>query len=263
MQATREAVFILGWFCGTLWALFCPSRAHYMITHSHDISHLEGLPLVTNHRPQRGTLQQKQYCTGILMRSLQGWWRSNQVWALGMDSHHKGPVMWSLDGSLLLANMVEQTVKLLVIWSPRPLGQYQNIGCYGEREIKCIGLFGERGHRGPYSPYKPCNHNLYIGGNLAFRHTVGQWYEASMISLSTTQNSEQTHQMLRKLYRIKFIGYHPTEFIGIFLGQRWKSMYIETNLIQWMNNEMTSYVYLAPYNEKKSMETATNNVTIK
>ena len=36
--------------------------------------------------------------------------------------------------------------------------------CYDwEREIKFIGLFANRGHRGPYSPYKPCNHNLYIG----------------------------------------------------------------------------------------------------
>ena len=33
----------------------------------------------------------------------------------------------------------------------------------GEREIKFIGLFENRGHRGPYSPYKPFNHNLYIG----------------------------------------------------------------------------------------------------
>ena len=32
-----------------------------------------------------------------------------------------------------------------------------------EREIKFIGLFGDRGHQGPLSPYKPCNHNLYIG----------------------------------------------------------------------------------------------------
>ena len=32
-----------------------------------------------------------------------------------------------------------------------------------EREIKSIGLFEDRGHRGPYSPYKPFNHNLYIG----------------------------------------------------------------------------------------------------
>ena len=32
-----------------------------------------------------------------------------------------------------------------------------------ERDIKFIGLFRDRGHRGPYSPYKPCNHNLYIG----------------------------------------------------------------------------------------------------
>ena len=32
-----------------------------------------------------------------------------------------------------------------------------------EREIKFIGLFENKGHRGPYSPYKPFNHNLYIG----------------------------------------------------------------------------------------------------
>ena len=32
-----------------------------------------------------------------------------------------------------------------------------------EREIKFIGIFEDRGHRGPYSPYKPLNHNLYIG----------------------------------------------------------------------------------------------------
>ena len=31
-----------------------------------------------------------------------------------------------------------------------------------EREIKFIGLFENRGHRGPYSSYKPFNHNLYI-----------------------------------------------------------------------------------------------------
>ena len=38
---------------------------------------------------------------------------------------------------------------------PRPNGW--------ERGIKFSGLFGDRGHRGPYSPYKLCNHNLYIG----------------------------------------------------------------------------------------------------
>ena len=32
-----------------------------------------------------------------------------------------------------------------------------------KREIKFIGLFEDRGHQGPYSPYKPFNHNLYIG----------------------------------------------------------------------------------------------------
>ena len=38
-----------------------------------------------------------------------------------------------------------------------------NFGGKREREIKFIGLFEDRGHRGPYSPYKPFNHNLYIG----------------------------------------------------------------------------------------------------
>ena len=32
-----------------------------------------------------------------------------------------------------------------------------------EREIKFISIFQNRGHRGPRSPYKPFNHNLYIG----------------------------------------------------------------------------------------------------
>ena len=32
-----------------------------------------------------------------------------------------------------------------------------------EREIKFIGLFADREHQGPHSPYKPYNHNLYIG----------------------------------------------------------------------------------------------------
>ena len=39
-----------------------------------------------------------------------------------------------------------------------------------QREIKFIDLFGDRGHRGPYSPYKPCNHNPYIG-IIIFPHT--------------------------------------------------------------------------------------------
>ena len=33
----------------------------------------------------------------------------------------------------------------------------------GEWVIKFNGLSGDSGHRGPYSPYKPCNHSLYIG----------------------------------------------------------------------------------------------------
>ena len=38
-----------------------------------------------------------------------------------------------------------------------------------EREIKFIGLFWDRGHRGPYRPYNLCNHNLYIG-IIIFHH---------------------------------------------------------------------------------------------
>ena len=38
-----------------------------------------------------------------------------------------------------------------------------------EREIKFIELFGDRGHLGPYSPYKSFNHNLYIG-KIIFPH---------------------------------------------------------------------------------------------
>ena len=42
-----------------------------------------------------------------------------------------------------------------------------------ERDIKFIGLCGDRGHRGPCSPYKPCNRNLYIG-MIIFPHIDNQ-----------------------------------------------------------------------------------------
>ena len=53
-------------------------------------------------------------------------------------------------------------VSLLLVGSP---SHYNNMLWLREREreIKFIGLFENRGHRGPYSPYKPFNHNLYIG----------------------------------------------------------------------------------------------------
>ena len=43
------------------------------------------------------------------------------------------------------------------------LGQTAVLGAEREREIKFISLFGDRDHRGPYSPHKLCNHYLYIG----------------------------------------------------------------------------------------------------
>ena len=47
---------------------------------------------------------------------------------------------------------------LVWLWGPNDIFMGER-----EREIKFIGLFENRGHRGPYSPYKPFNHNLYIG----------------------------------------------------------------------------------------------------
>ena len=41
----------------------------------------------------------------------------------------------------------------------------------GEWVIKFNGLSGDSGHRGPYSPYKLCNHSLYIG-IMIFPHMV-------------------------------------------------------------------------------------------
>ena len=50
------------------------------------------------------------------------------------------------DGTLCNVHMQHKTYKVVSEWV-----------------IKFNGLFGYSGHRGPYSPYKPCNHNLYIG----------------------------------------------------------------------------------------------------
>ena len=29
--------------------------------------------------------------------------------------------------------------------------------------LSLTAFWGDSGHQGPYSPYKPCNHSLYIG----------------------------------------------------------------------------------------------------
>ena len=55
-----------------------------------------------------------------------------------------------------------------------------------EREIKFIGLFENRGHRGPYSPYKPFNHNLYIG-IIIFPHISNHWGAQHNFSLCLCQ----------------------------------------------------------------------------
>ena len=42
-------------------------------------------------------------------------------------------------------------------------GRHSSALAMSEWVIHFNGLFGDSGHRGPWSPYKPCNHNLYIG----------------------------------------------------------------------------------------------------
>ena len=59
-------------------------------------------------------------------------------------------------------------IQLNLVWLPYYEGLHV-LSCFQcekqerEREIQFIGLFEDRGHQGPYSPYKPFNHNLYIG----------------------------------------------------------------------------------------------------
>ena len=43
---------------------------------------------------------------------------------------------------------------------------YSKMWLQRDRDIKFTGLFGDRGHQGPYSPNKPCNHNLYWNNYL-------------------------------------------------------------------------------------------------
>ena len=64
--------------------------------------------------------------------------------------------------------------------------------------IKFNSLSGDSGHRGPYSPYKPCNHSLYIGiiifphiDNTNQRATIN--FKKKGIKKKEQQKSEGTH----------------------------------------------------------------------
>ena len=62
------------------------------------------------------------------------------------------------------------------------------------REINFISLFGDRGHWGPYSPYLPCNHNLYIGiiaQPTLQCNVVSHWLGACTILCMRTANERQ------------------------------------------------------------------------
>ena len=60
---------------------------------------------------------------------------------------------------------VGKTIQINLIWSEstRWLGSYSFCKVQGEWVIRFNGLSRDRGQRGPYSPYKSCNHSLYIG----------------------------------------------------------------------------------------------------
>ena len=67
-------------------------------------------------------------------------------------------------GSMLATWTLLSGTVLLYIYDVYPIKYAQFCCTYmRERDIKFIGLFENRGHQGPYSPYKPFNHNLYIG----------------------------------------------------------------------------------------------------
>ena len=59
-----------------------------------------------------------------------------------------------------------------------------------EREIKFIGLFGDRGHRGPYSPHKPCNHwfSYWPSPKEVTTHYLNQCWSSSIIPYSITSS---------------------------------------------------------------------------
>ena len=56
-----------------------------------------------------------------------------------------------------------------------PMCTHVNMQWVNEWVIKFNSLFGTARHWGPYSPYKPCNHNLYIG-IIIFPHTDNTQY---------------------------------------------------------------------------------------
>ena len=63
--------------------------------------------------------------------------------------------------------------------------------------IKFNCLFGDSGHGGPCSPYKPCNHSLYIG-IITFPHIENTNLQATINFKKKdikkeTQKSEGTH----------------------------------------------------------------------
>ena len=71
------------------------------------------------------------------------------------------------------ANLVYNKLKLLewkIVYHNSPTRSYNDR--VSGWVIKFNGLSGDSRQQGPYSPYKPCNHSLYIG---CLTHTVTGW----------------------------------------------------------------------------------------
>ena len=106
-----------------------------------------------------------------------------------------------------------------------------------EREIKFIGLFGDRGHRGPY---KQCNHNLSIG-IIIFPHI---------------DNPQSTGYNQPKKKTIKIINEKsedPTNLTNHWKKRLWISLHVEykkTSLNP--NTETKPYVAIMSARRKKS-----------
>ena len=85
-------------------------------------------------------------------------WRAMRLWHGNKLPGHTGTGQEHLLNSAVLLQHRPIFAKFLTPNIPNLTHEDER-----EREIKFIGLFENRGHRGPYSPYKPFNHNLYIG----------------------------------------------------------------------------------------------------
>ena len=141
-------------------AVVCARLAFHMLNFTNKITH-RGLPYGIRELCQNWISQWLVICT-VSSHYPGHWWLTIN----GPHPHPLNKLQWNLNQNELIF-IQENTIVM---------GSAKFHPCLGlkssplsaaykerEREIKFIGLFENRGHRGPYSSYKPFNHNLYIG----------------------------------------------------------------------------------------------------